>query len=318
MVQELLGDEELARDDHLLLGCIAGKVDDLHAVEQRARDGIVDVRGRDEEDFGKIEGNLQVMIREVLVLLRVEDLEHRRGRVASKIRRHLVDFIQQEDRVAGARLAQALDDPPRHRPDVGAPVSTDLGLVGDAAKRHPDEFPTQCPGNGAAEAGLPHSGWPDEAEDRPFGRLGQLAHREELEDAFLDLPQTVVILVEDLLRGAQVGDVLAGGVPGKRDHQVEISVQHRDLRRAGRHPLQAVDVLEQAILDGFGQLQGPDALAHLVQLARVRLVPTELFLDDAHLFFQVELLLPPVDLLPDTLPDGAVHVENLDLPLQHR
>ena len=127
-----------------------------------------------------------------------------------------------------------------------------------------------------------------------------------------------MILVEDLFRGAQVGDVLAGGVPGKRDHQVEIGVQHRDLRRAGRHPLQAVDVLEQAILDGFGQLQGPDALAHLVQLARVRLVPTELFLDDAHLFFQVELLLPPVDLLPDTLPDGAVHVENLDLPLQHR
>src|SRR5438874_4158451 len=54
---------------------------------------------------------------------------------------------------------------------------------------------------------------------------------EDLEDAFLDLSQTVVILVEDLFRGAQVGDVLAGGVPARRDDRGERGVQHRGLAR---------------------------------------------------------------------------------------
>src|SRR5256885_6424629 len=55
VIGELLGDQKLARDHHLLLGRVAGKVDHLHAVEQRPRDRVIDVRGRDKEHLGKIE-----------------------------------------------------------------------------------------------------------------------------------------------------------------------------------------------------------------------------------------------------------------------
>ena len=86
VIGELLGDQELARDHHLFLGGVAGEVDHFHPIEQRPRDRVVDVRRGDEQDFRKIEGDFQVVIREVLVLFRVKDLEHRRGGIPSKIR----------------------------------------------------------------------------------------------------------------------------------------------------------------------------------------------------------------------------------------
>ena len=48
------------------------------------------------------------------------------------------------------------------------------------------------------EAGLADAGRADEAEDRPVQVGLELAHREELEDAVLDLLEVVVVVVEDL------------------------------------------------------------------------------------------------------------------------
>ena len=45
--------------------------------------------------------------------------------------------------------------------------------------------------------GLADAGRPDEAEDRAGDVALQDAHREELEDALLDVLQPVVVLVED-------------------------------------------------------------------------------------------------------------------------
>jgi len=127
----------------------------------------------------------------------------------------------------------------------------------------------------------------------------------------------VVVFVENFLGVPQIGDVLTRCLPGERDHQVQVVVQHGDFRRAGRHPLQAIDVLEQAVLDGGGEFQPPDFLPQLVELAEMCLFPAELFLDHPHLFLQVELLLAAVDLLPDPLANTAIHVEDLDFALQH-
>ena len=125
-----------------------------------------------------------------------------------------------------------------------------------------------------------------------------------------------MVLVQDLLGGTQIGDVFAGDVPGQRDNEIQIVVQHRDLRRSGRHPLQPVDVFQQALFDGLRQLQRPDLLAQLVQLAELRVFAAQLFLDDAHLFLQIELFLAAIDLLADSLADAAIHVQDLDLALQ--
>jgi hypothetical protein len=56
---------------------------------------------------------------------------------------------------------------------------------------------------------LPTPGGPTRHRIGPFMSLLELAHREELEDALLDLLEAVVVLVEDLLGLVDVEAVLA-------------------------------------------------------------------------------------------------------------
>ena len=77
---ELARHEVLARDHQLLLLGVAREADDVHAVEQRRRDRLELVRGADEEDARQVERQVEVVVAEVLVLRRVEHLEHRARR----------------------------------------------------------------------------------------------------------------------------------------------------------------------------------------------------------------------------------------------
>ena len=99
---DLAGQDEAPGDLDLLLLGVAGDADDLHAVEQRAGDGVQHVGRADEHDLGEVEGHAQVVVREGEVLLRVQDLEQGRGRVAPEVRAHLVDLVEHDHRVARA------------------------------------------------------------------------------------------------------------------------------------------------------------------------------------------------------------------------
>jgi hypothetical protein len=59
-------------------------------------------------------------------------------------------------------------------------------------------------GDRLAERGLADAGRADQAQDRRLQLVHALLHGEVLEDAFLDLLQAVVILVEDLLGGGEI------------------------------------------------------------------------------------------------------------------
>ena len=91
-----------------------------------------DVGRGDEEHLAQVEGDLEVVVGEGAVLLRVQDLQQRGGRVAPEIVPQLVDLVQQDDGIAAARPRQLLDDPAREGADIGSAVSADLGLVPDA------------------------------------------------------------------------------------------------------------------------------------------------------------------------------------------
>ena len=123
--------EITARDVHLLVFGVAGQTDDFHAVEQRRRD-VEGVRRAHEHHLGEVQIDLEVMIVEGGVLLGVQHLEQRRGGIAAEIHGHLVDFIEQEQRVVHGRLRHVLHDLAGHGTDVGAPVTTDLGLIAHA------------------------------------------------------------------------------------------------------------------------------------------------------------------------------------------
>ena len=95
--QVALGDLEL-----LLLG-VAGELDHLHPVAQRPGDRVQRVGGGHERHRRQVERQVQVVVAERVVLLGVEHLEHRARRIAAEVRAHLVDLVDHQQRVVGAR-----------------------------------------------------------------------------------------------------------------------------------------------------------------------------------------------------------------------
>lgn len=72
----------------------------LHPVEQRTGDGVEHVGGADEEDLREVEGHIEVVVSEGVVLLGVQQLEQRRRGVALHAAAELVDLVDKHQRVA--------------------------------------------------------------------------------------------------------------------------------------------------------------------------------------------------------------------------
>jgi len=88
---------------------------------------------------------------ELVVLFRIQGLEQGRRGVASEIRPHLVDFVQDDDRIARSGRAQGLDDATGEGAHVGPAVSSDFCFVPDSTQGGPVELPPQGPGHRAAQ-----------------------------------------------------------------------------------------------------------------------------------------------------------------------
>src|SRR5581483_5907403 len=101
--------------------------------------------------------------------------------IAAEVRAEFVDLVQDEHRVLRLGAPQPLDNLAGQRPDVGAAMAADLRLVAHAAERDADELSPERLGDRARQRRLAHSGWSDEAEDRPLDVRVQLADREVLE-----------------------------------------------------------------------------------------------------------------------------------------
>ena len=158
---ELPGNQIFLGDAQLLFFGIAGDPDHFHPVAQGGQNGVDQIRRCNEHHFGQVEGHAQVVVRERVVLFRVEHFEQGCGGVAAKIHPDLVDFVQHEDRVVGAGLFHALNDAAGQRADVGASMTADLGFITDAAKTDADKF---------ARPGRGRSTFPARSSRRPGGR----------------------------------------------------------------------------------------------------------------------------------------------------
>ena len=153
----LLGQQVFERDADLLLGQIARNVDHLHAVAQRRGD-VGDVVGRgDEQHFREVVLHVEVVVMERGVLLGVEHFQQGARRVAVVRGRHLVDLVEDNDGIRRTATTDGLDNPARHRADVGAAVSADFRLVVQTAQRNAAELAVQGGGHRLAQRGLAHT-----------------------------------------------------------------------------------------------------------------------------------------------------------------
>ena len=222
MFAQLPRHQELLCDMHLLVFGVTGEPDDLHPIAEWRNNRVDDVAGGDEQHLRQVVGHFQVVVGEVLVLLGIEHLEQRGGRIAAPVSAHLVDLVEHEDRVARPRDFHLLEDSSRHGADVGSPVTADLGLVVDAAEREPHELAPQGPGDRLAKAGLADAGRTDEAQDGRPQALRALPDGHVLEDPFLDFFDAVVVFVQDLGRQLDVPGLGDRATPGEGNQPIDI------------------------------------------------------------------------------------------------
>ena len=304
--------------DLLVLG-VAADLDDLHPVPQRARDLPEVVGGRDEEHVREVVRHVEEVVDEVAVLLRVEHLEQRRRWIAAVVRRELVDLVEQDDRVDRAGLLHGSDHAAGHRADVGAAVTANLGLVADAAETDADELAIHRAGDRASEAGLADTRRSGKAEDlRNAGPhlvagLPQLAHGEEVEDALLDVLETVVVFIEDLLGNLEIEPVFALRRPGQAEHRVEVGANDGRLGGDCRHPFEARQLAIQLLLDIVRHAAFGDLAAEGVHLTAA--IAAELVMDGLELFAQVVLALILLDLIADAVLDALLERGNVEITL---
>ena len=309
----LTADEVALCDLELLVLGVARELDDLHAVAQRARDGA-EVVGRDDpEDLREVERDVDVVVAERLVLRGVEHLEECRRRVAAVVGRELVDLVEQEDGVARAGVADALDDAARHRADVGAAVAADLGLIAHAAERGADELAPRRARDGCRERRLADARRSDEAEDRRILVGCELVHGEEVEDAFLDLLQAVVVVVEDLGRLLDVDRVLRLLVPRQSEQPFDVVADDARLGVHVVHALEAVELAVHDLLHALGVAADGELRAVLGDVGDDVVLVAELLADDLDLLAQVVVALGLVHLLADLAVDVPLHAQELDL-----
>ena len=314
---DLLRQQVAARDVALLILGVSGDADDLHAIEERRRD-VQAVRRAHEHHLGEIEVHLEIVIVEGAVLLRIEHLEQRRGRIAAEVRRHLVDLVEQEQRISHAALGEVLDDLARHRADVGAPVAADLGLVAHTAQRHADELAVGRAGDALPERGLADARRSDEAQDRAAQILHALLHGEILDDALLDLLEAEVVGLEHFLGRRDVEMHFAALLPRGLHQPIDEIAHHGRFRGHRRHELQLGELGVGLLARLFRHARRLDALLELADLVRRLVELAELLLNGLHLLVQVVLALALLHLLLDAAANALLDLQDVHLALDHR
>ena len=151
----------------------------------------------------QVEVDFEVVVVERRVLLRVEHFEQRRRRIAAEVHRHLVDFVEQEQRIVHAGLRPC---------SARSCRASSRCRCGDGRGSRPRRARRRATCARTCDSWRARSLWPSEVLPTPGGptrhRIGPLSclhallDGEVLDDAFLDLLQPVVIFVQHLLGAA--------------------------------------------------------------------------------------------------------------------
>ncbi len=107
-----------------------------------------------------------------------------------------------------------------------------------AAEAKALELTAQRPGDGLSERSFSDPRRPDETENRRLGRRIEFHDAEVFENAFFDVLQIVVVLVEDLPGAADVEDVLRLRRPRQLEDEFEISARDVIIGRSRRESFQ--------------------------------------------------------------------------------
>ncbi len=99
----------------------------------------------------QIERQLHKVVAEGVVLFGVQHFKQCCRWIAAEVSRHLIDLIEQEDRINASCCLHPLDNPAGHSTNIGAAVPADLSFITHPAERDADELTVQGTGDGARQ-----------------------------------------------------------------------------------------------------------------------------------------------------------------------
>ena len=290
MVLDLLAQKMLLRDLALFILGVASQRNDLHPVQKRARH-VVGVRRCQEHHVRQVVLDLKIVIHERAVLLWVENLKHRRRWIAPEILTHLVDLIEQDQRVRRFGLLQCLDDLPWHRTDVRPAVTTDFRFITNTTKRDTNELAPCGLRNGFAKRRFTNTRRTNEAHDRPLQLLRALLNRKILHDPLFDLLKAIVVGIKDTFGTLQVFLHARLRAPRDCEHPIEIVAHNRGFCRHRRHRLKFLQLSLSLFAGLLRELRVRDFLFKFSDFVRALFAVTQLLLNGFHLLIQIVLAL---------------------------
>src|SRR5690606_29401055 len=147
----------------------------------------------------------------------------------AKVCPHLVDLVQDENRIRRPRLPDVLKNLAGHGTDIGLAVSANFSFVVNTTQRHADVLAIQCFGDGFTQGSFADSGRTVQAQDRPFHVLLKLEHGKIFQDTVLDLFESEVICIKNFASTLQIKVVGRVFAPGKVEKKLDIVHGHRVL-----------------------------------------------------------------------------------------
>ena len=134
-------------------------------------------------------------------------------------------------------------------------MAAQFRFVVQAAEAHALELPPHGAGDGLAERRLADARRADEAKQGCLGFGIELQHRQRLENAFLDVVEAEVVLVEHGLRVTEIQRVFGDDVPRQFGHQFQVAA--RDLIVGGMrgHLRKPLELAVHFFAHVFRQLQ---------------------------------------------------------------
>merc|ERR1719341_2440444 len=205
---------------HFLLSDVAGDVNVLHSIQQWTRNSVEGVGGAEEKDMRKVNRNVEIVVKEGRVLLRVQHLQQCSCGVALPASPHLVNLIDQDQRILRLGLLECLHRLARHCSNICSPMPFQFCHIRKTPHRESEELPVESSGDAFGNAGLSNAGRSGETDNFTLCRSFQLAHCNELKDPFLDIIETVVVVIQHLGSSVQGKILFTGESPRKAGQPV--------------------------------------------------------------------------------------------------
>ena len=181
---QVLGKEVALSDLDFFFQGVATDINDFHTVPKGRLDCAQIVARGQKHHLAQIVIQVEVIVVKSVVLFRVQDLEKGGRWIAVMVSSKLVDFVEDEQRIARSGFFQVLQNATWHCANVCLAMSSDFGFVTKSAQAHSNILAAQGFGDASTQRGFSHPRRTVQTKDRCLQISFDFQHRQMLNNPF--------------------------------------------------------------------------------------------------------------------------------------